>query len=1630
MSLPAWKSITELPEWQTLNNIDKRGFMRQYLNKLKNEPFWKSATKEEKFAHIRNMESVGGLYSDAPKPETKIRSALHVASDIFIKSPLGALDIAASQTTGFVGGIASFTVGNIISDIYGLATANTEGKRMGAEEYTVSLGRQIEKSQNFINNLLIYQPKTEAGKLAQRNVAKTFHFLTGKPAEFFGRLSEKLGAKLAGGKGVTSDAFKTVGGKGMETGLTLMLFKKAGEAAMAGKALATGKPMTPLQARAFEKELVDTSKALKNFKEQYIKKLRDFYADKAPKDISSLHDANDTSIYSLIGGNKSGKSGYLIRGNEPVKIGKDTIHPDIAKSFVKRHKASLLKSDRVIYTTKETGNIFDIRSVKPETVRLYWKQSSFEPSFSVLDFKKTVDSLPPVKKGYIRLYRGEHPTKQSPKWPPMGGEKPDAGVGGWYADNLRDAAFYKDSQISGSHIIYIDVPKKFANRYKLGNMKSISESKKITDVRFSEMEKNHEFFFPQLRRYSKDAEIKPVITSITENTPNDFLVTFKNRIPSVQEIEDFLVSHGVKTTFIYERADGYLIKPYTVASTKKALALMRGKAFNRWFSALSNKAKKGSNAKSSVPVIKPSSTMEVATFVESMDKAFSVARAAKQKTIVNAQTGGEIIVPTLAEQVADITGYSGRYGRRNLKGRERSIHEKGSVSDTELVHSIIKDRIGNKWTTAQSLRKTAAEKNKPELLKQAEKMEAEVDAQLNRLVALGDKDLDFVLDITNTIDPSIKTKTAKYGTKAYGQSEAFDVGKQIDTSLFDNSEYTIDSYFKDSTPLYDALLNDTNRADIVNKATKTLARLLDVRKGKLKKGRLTDSQIVAARDLMLKSVDDIHLQAQKINQLPSIESLLEFAKLLERHKLLKGVIAHGKDAKPSYAYVKLDEKLSKIKKGEYLFKKVLKPEVVKKTTLQAGKDFVFDNKSEDRLFRQIANHILDEGKLPPEDIAVLNKYGMTIPEFVDKYIMSVSSAGKTLNALSYMARILGSKYRGKYLQEKADIFGSFDRADTNTLAKVLNGLEKVSVREKLYEVWLNGILSAFTTHTTNFTSNALFSLMRYPELAGAITVDKTLHIIHNSPRRYFLKDINGLSLGFLHGVHRGVRTAGEFVRTGRPSGLSTKFEGITTRKFAEGAIGGVKGKLIRIPSKALIIGDEIFKGMNYEMTIYEQAYRLASKRGLKGREFYEFADEIIKDPPEFLLKKARDDARYYTFQTELGKAGKLVLTGRNLVPGAEYIAPFIRTPTNILKRGLERTPLGFTNVLYKWNKGKLNVSELPLEIAKPMVGSLFMAAVAVEVLKGNITGGVPRDPTKRAQFYSTKQPYSWYIYGRPVRMTPLEPASTPFGLTADFVTNAYMLSPEEREDTATLIARTFAQNITDKVWFLGVSRLINTLSDPERYGKSWGTQMLGSFEPRIMQNIARTIDPVLRKKDTVGDIFTSQTPFLSFFVNPKRNIWGEPITLGATELAGSKTLAGVARFATALRVGKKKSEILPRDKELQRLGIYFTPPLKTIHGVELTPTEQDRLEAWAGRAAARNIDLLMFGMQKATADKNPKFTERYRKASAAKKIKIIRKLFFKSRDIYRTIIFNNIKKNEPERIINANKKYFKDLQRQ
>jgi hypothetical protein len=467
-------------------------------------------------------------------------------------------------------------------------------------------------------------------------------------------------------------------------------------------------------------------------------------------------------------------------------------------------------------------------------------------------------------------------------------------------------------------------------------------------------------------------------------------------------------------------------------------------------------------------------------------------------------------------------------------------------------------------------------------------------------------------------------------------------------------------------------------------------------------------------------------------------------------------------------------------------------------------------------------------------------------------------------------------------------------------------------------------------------SNSITAGLQIPEHATAAV----LGAFRNGTDRVLLSEVGERAVGLLQGTREGLRAFAHTMRTGQTFDPVTKVEAVQQE-----AISGLQGKIIRTPTRLLSAEDELFKAIGRRMEISGLAMRQAKGEGLKGDALRARVSDLTANPTDEMIEKSLDYARYVTFQRPLGPIGQFISRMTQEWPGLKLILPFVRTPSNIFKYVIERSPAA--PVVKEWRKDfAAGGARRDLALAKMALGSGMGLLVAQLAADGKITGSAPADDKARELLMADGwQPYSLRIGDKYYSYQRLDPLASTLGVAADLVETSDYMTDAEREKSAALVTAAILKNLSNKTWLSGLSDAIEAIEDPDRYSQAFLSRLAGSIAvPAIVAQTARTTDPVLREARSPIDRIKSRIPGMSKTLLPRRDIWGEEV----------RSEGGLGPdIMSPIWTSTRRND--PLNNELLTIGAGIGKSSKRIGKVTMLPEEYDAYQALAGRNTRQGL---------------------------------------------------------------------------
>lgn len=512
------------------------------------------------------------------------------------------------------------------------------------------------------------------------------------------------------------------------------------------------------------------------------------------------------------------------------------------------------------------------------------------------------------------------------------------------------------------------------------------------------------------------------------------------------------------------------------------------------------------------------------------------------------------------------------------------------------------------------------------------------------------------------------------------------------------------------------------------------------------------------------------------------------------------------------------------------------------------------------------------------------------------------------------------------------------------------------------------LLSGVRTHAVNVLSNTLTLGNEMVErgIAAGIGGAKRLATGGKAGQTLFAEPLD-LLIGMVRGSAKAGTAALDAFRTGESAVLGGQAKqdnatGLNNAPRKPGALNALAygaDKLASVPYRALGAEDAWFATLNYEAelrTLARQQAVAERKTGTmpQGVKLSQRIQEIMQDPSPQMIELAGEHARVQTFNQKAGTFAQAIMSAKAKAPWLNVIVPFVRTPANIVKFGLKRTPLSpfFKDVRADFAAGGARQERAA---ARMLWGSSIMIGAGALAQAGYITGAGPDDQKEKQALMATGwRPYSVRIDGVYHEYSRLDPFAQWLGLAADLATQDYQ--HKGAGDLAANVLGSLVSNTINKTYMQGLSNFVEFLQDPKRNGPWYLRQMGGTLAQPVtlLSNIASENDPSARETNSVLDAIKYRTPGLRDDLPEKLDAFGEPVP--------NRTYPG-GPLSIAAPIAQSQQTVDPVRVEAGRLGwspSEFQKSL-TLSGkkLEISPEQHHELAQLAGQLTHQAAQRLM-----------------------------------------------------------------------
>lgn len=475
----------------------------------------------------------------------------------------------------------------------------------------------------------------------------------------------------------------------------------------------------------------------------------------------------------------------------------------------------------------------------------------------------------------------------------------------------------------------------------------------------------------------------------------------------------------------------------------------------------------------------------------------------------------------------------------------------------------------------------------------------------------------------------------------------------------------------------------------------------------------------------------------------------------------------------------------------------------------------------------------------------------------------------------FIDTVLQSIYK---VNKNADeILTAAKNVDFNNMKQVTEFYRKF-VKPKTSE-WIdllryNSMLSSPNTHIINTASNFQGTGIIAP-LEKTITgvLDATRSALTGKPRKYAIGEGATYAKGFYSSLGDASQRFIDVMRGKKPLANPD----IRQIPLATTGIKKVVEKTLNLPLRLL-------EGM-------DQFFKVATEGGLASAEKYATSKGIIR-----VGENASEEATRRLFRGASNKQGTLlnaidsltnaIMQVRNsdnpiLSTIAKFTLPFVRTPTELLKQGIEYSPAGLTTLIGAGNKTE--------QLSKVIIGTASVLGASMLLGQDRLTWATPTGAKQKAEFLASgRQPYSIKIGDKWISYSKLHPAFA-FNFAMIAAIDDSLKQQRLSETDADSILQAFGKYgnfIADQSYLKNIGDFVSGVK-----GDMGGFTRLASNYPQqlipfraLMSWVERLTDPYQRQIDPNGTILDKQMqqlmlqiPVLGEKLPTKKGSSGEPL---------------------------------------------------------------------------------------------------------------------------------------------------------
>jgi hypothetical protein len=437
------------------------------------------------------------------------------------------------------------------------------------------------------------------------------------------------------------------------------------------------------------------------------------------------------------------------------------------------------------------------------------------------------------------------------------------------------------------------------------------------------------------------------------------------------------------------------------------------------------------------------------------------------------------------------------------------------------------------------------------------------------------------------------------------------------------------------------------------------------------------------------------------------------------------------------------------------------------------------------------------------------------------------------------------------------------------------------------------MLARFGTHFRNIGTTVLNIGTQVPTTLAAAAVDLPATMIRklkdpNAARQIYAGEAMAQVYGLFKGLPAALRQFGRNARAVR--------ELVDPERVS--AFGTKAGKVTTLPFKLLAAEDRFLFDHAFAGEMYRTAYRRAVREGKRGPRAFERAQKILQqeaEQPGIIIKKHIEQAKeslakadfpieevptvrreivrralaesgLHDVDEALELAERSIFTARegrkfdkamsnlddlnrNLYGAVSLVAPFRRTPGNLIREAMRLSPVGAVTAFNR-SQGPGAARQISQELGRSVLGSAALLAVWSMLDSGFLKlhpfnrGKTKAQRTTESALGTVSDSVTIGGYSVPIdRLEPLGSLLLATARSHERIRN----NPEEESSIPEILAMEYPAAMLNQTFLEDFADLVEAVDDPnklDRFAKRVGL----SFVPGVVQEQATVRDPVARAR--------------------------------------------------------------------------------------------------------------------------------------------------------------------------------------